>query len=43
VGTVRVGRAKGVEDSDNNGIIINGSLKRTKFKEFITYIKVSYV
>jgi len=43
VGTVKAGRARGVGDGNNNGIIINNSLERTKFKELIMYIRVSYV
>jgi len=43
VGTVGVGGAGGVEDNNGNGIIINSSLKRTRFKKLITYIRVNYV
>jgi len=43
VGIIGIGRAKGVKDSNNNSITINGSLKRTKSKELIMYIKVNYV
>jgi len=43
VKTVKVGKAKGVRDSNSNGIIINSFLKRTKSKELIIYIRVSYV
>ena len=43
VGIIKAGRAKGVGDSNNNSIIINSSLKRTKFKELVMYIKVNYI
>jgi len=43
VGIIRAGKAGGAGDSNSDSIIINNSLKRTKFKELITYIKVNYV
>jgi len=43
VKTTGAGRARGVRDSNSNSITINSSLKRTRFREFITYIKVSYI
>jgi len=43
VGTVKAGRAKGVGDSNNNGITINSSPERIRFKELIIYIRVNYV
>jgi len=43
VGTVGAGGAGGVGDSDGNGIIINGSLKRIRSRELIVYIRVSCV
>jgi len=43
VGTIGAGKARGVRDSNGNGIIINSSLKRTRFRELIIYIKVNYV
>ena len=43
VRTVGVYGAKGVRDSNSNSITINSSLKRTRFRELIIYIKVSYV
>jgi len=43
VGTVGVGRVGGVGDGDSDGIIINGSLKRIRFRELIVYIRVSCV
>jgi len=43
VGTVGAGGAGGVGDSDGDGIIINGSLKRIRSGELIMYIKVSYI
>jgi len=42
-GTVRAGGVRGVEDSDSNNIIINSSPERTRSKELITHIKVSYI
>ena len=43
VGTAGAGGARGVEDSDNNSITINSSLKRTRSRELIAYIRVSYI
>jgi len=43
VGTVGVGGAGGVGDSNGDSIIINGFLKRTRSGELIAYIRVNYV
>jgi len=42
-GIIKAGKAKGVGDNNSNNITINSSLKRIRFKELITYIRVSYV
>ena len=43
VETVRAGGAGGAGDNDSNNIIINSFLERIRFRELITYIRVSYV
>jgi len=43
VRTVRAGGAKGVGDSNSDSITINSFLKRTRSRELIAYIKVSYI
>ena len=43
MGTIGAGGARGVGDSDSNGIIINSSLERIKSRELIVYIKVSCI
>ena len=43
VGIIRVGGAGGVGDSNSNNIIINSSLKRTRFGKLIIYIRVNYI
>jgi len=43
VGTIGAGGVKGVGDNNSNSITINSFLEKTRFRELIIYIKVSYV
>ena len=43
MGTVGVGKVKGVRDSDSNSITINSSLERTRSRELIAHIRVNYI